>query len=217
MRCFQVLEEVKAGIPVVTREEEAYLPTPAGCSMRMLLEPAITDFIKTLPEQKVRLDDMRVEFGDGYILFKGRKMYRNLRDKQCLVHVVTAGGEGGKIRLTSNSYVAQLKGKRVPEVQRAYNAFPDDGLITFCTPEELVRINDGVDYLDVLLVMHKGASFRIQRNGALEGASPWMSIQWTGEGIFMDNRDGRFDQNGNRVYRRSAAPLVEAAVPAAAE
>lgn len=226
MRCFQVMEEVKQGIPVLIGSGEEghvapYLPTPPGCTMRLLLDTQITDCVKdcfnTDPDYPHALKDVNVEFGDGFILFRGKKKHGRLHDRQCLVRVVTAGGVGGKVRLTSNSYVTQLRGRKVPEVQRAYNAFPDDGVLTFCTAEELERINEGVAYLDVVLVMHKGASFRIQRNGALEGASPWMSIQWTGEGIFMDNRDGRFDQNGNRVYRRSAAPLVEAAVPAAAE
>jgi hypothetical protein len=213
MRCYQVLEEVKAGIPVVLGAGQEghvcpYLPTPAGCSMRLLLDPQITSFIGSIPEQQVRLSDVHVEFGDGYILFKGRKMYRSMRDRQCLVHVVTAGGEGGKVRLTSNSYATRLKGSKVPEVQRVYDPFPDEGVLAFCTPEELERINAGVDYLDVLLVMHKGASFRIQRNGGLEGASPQLFVHWNGEDLSM---------NVPRRYVDDRVALLAAGLPAAAE
>ncbi len=212
MRCFQILEEVKQGIPVLIGKGEEghicpYLPTPAGCNMRLLLDPQITDFIKTIPEHPVRLNDVNVEFGDGYIVFKGRKRYGRLRDRQCLVHVVTAGGDGGKVCLTSNSYVAQLKNRKVPEVQRVYNAFPDDGILAFCTDEELERVNNGVDYLDVVLVMHKGASFRIQRNGALEGASPQMFVHWNGEDLSLSLP---------RRYVARDAPLA-GGLPAAAE
>jgi hypothetical protein len=204
MRCYRVTERVKKGLLVHTEHEQGqvhpFIPTPDGCPMRLFLDTQLTAAIQSCDPVELRLVSARVEFADGYILFRSAP---RSHDRQAFVRVETAGGVDGQVKLTANSYTTALKKSgHFPEVARRYAEFPDAGVVPFCTPEELDRVAKGVDFLDVLLVMHKGASFRIERTGELDGASPELFVHWNGYDLKIDVP---------RRYREAAVAVLEPA------
>jgi len=103
------------------------------------------------------------------------------RDLQALVLVRTQPGEGGSIWLTSNWVNEEISGERV---------------VRKCRPfEEAVGVESIVSKGDMHLIrMAPGASFRVCRNGRLQGKDPELTFMWT----------GRYDENkptaGLRVF-----------------
>ena len=176
MHLFQVTEGVRLGLPIV-RDDFPHIPTPNGCSGRLLLDEPIVQFIQSRPpDRALRLKSASVDFGKDAILFK--KPARR-PERLALVHIETAAGDGGKVYLTANAYDEVFKNNK-PPVERRYKTFPGLGTQPFCTDETLTEVNKGVEFLDVVALMYPGASFRIYRNGRLEGASPQMFVHWNG-------------------------------------
>jgi hypothetical protein len=198
MHCFRVGESTKRGLLVQTgRDAEGwlypYIPTPAGCSMKLMLDEELTRIINDAPATLLRLSEAELKFGDGVLLFKSAP---KRHDKQALLRVETAAGTGGVARLTSGSYTSTLVGGEAPRVYPRYHPFPDAGVLSFCTKEELQRVNRGVDFLDVIMLMHQGARCRIQRTGQLDGASPWMDLRWTGDRLIRKYEGGEERTSG---------------------
>lgn len=189
MRCFQITESVQLGMEVV-RSAYPIIPTPPTCP-RLILAEEIAQLILELPDGNLRygahLDpngrrfspEMEVDIGKDHIML-GRPA-RRTSDRKALVLLGTAGGEGGKVFLSANTYDSEVAGGKKPRVKRCYRAFPDAGVIPLCNDEEVARANRGVMFLNLLVLMYEGASFRIFRNGKLEGASPQMFVHWNGE------------------------------------
>lgn len=198
MNLFQVTEGVRPGLPIV-RDEFPHIPTPIGCSTRLLLDEPLVEVIQSRPRDRtLRLNRASVDFGRDSMLFKkpGRRP-----ERLALVRVETAAGVDGKVFLTANSYDVAMKKN---EVKRDYRRFPDAGITAFCTDEYLAAVHQGVEFLDVVALMYPGASFRLFRNGRLEGASPQMFVHWNGTEL-RATLPRRYDE-------RAAAGFFESAV-----
>jgi len=188
MRCFQITETVRLGMEVV-RSAYPIIPTPPTCP-RLILADEIARHILELPDGDLRYGstrdangrpfspEMEVDIGKDHIML-GRPTKRT--DRKALVLLGTAGGDGGKVFLSANTYDSEVAGGKKPRVKRCYRAFPDAGVIPLCSDAEVARVNKGVMFLELLVLMYEGASFRIFRNGKLEGASPQMFVHWNGE------------------------------------
>jgi hypothetical protein len=184
MHCFTVGDRAIPGFWVV-RDSYPHIVPPSGCPPLLLEEP-LAKFIKSLPSDgdirygleensPVRTASMQVDITPEHILLRRST---NRSDRQALVHVVTAAGVGGKVCLTANSYdVVQAKNK---QVSRVFRPFPDAGVLPVCTTGFVDAAKAGVEFLDIMVQLYPGASFRVCRNGRLEGASPEMYVHWNG-------------------------------------
>lgn len=184
MHCFTVTEKVTNGLLVyraaviggVYTATTPFVETPPGCLGRVLLEEQLYTFIKELGPGIVRLKRASLEAGKDYVLL--RRCDRRKNETQCLVEVCLSSGQGGKIFLTANAYDEELVRGRV---ERKYRPFPGPGVQVLCTDERLAQVNAGDTFADLLLVMNRGASFRVIRTGQMEdGASPQMFVHWNG-------------------------------------
>jgi hypothetical protein len=216
MQCFQVTEQVSLGLPLVWGGWPR-ITTPPNCPQLLFEESSaklVLELCERLPLKQVRYGvgvtregrryaaDMHVERTDAHVMFR-RVMPKS--DKLALVRVETAAGAGGKVFLTANAYDSVMNGGK-PPVKRHFHAFPDAGTVPFCNnEEEVARMNAGVEFLDVLIMMYERASFRIFRTGHLEGASPKLSVHWNGRELWMTQPPG------HRTRQRAAAPLRVAA------
>jgi hypothetical protein len=201
MRCFEVTEYVKVGLRVV-RGGEPHVWRPEGCPLDIRLHPKTIQVIEEEddPEGTVlRLERMTLDFAPNMLLMRAPV---SDQDQQVLVHVQTAGGVGGKAYLTAN--VLQEAMER-GHVTKRPSAFPSLGVQAFCTDEELARIRDGVEILDVLLLMNPGANFCVRRTGSLEGAPPVLSVRWNGSRLYIDDP--------KKVVQTRAVPGVAAFAP----
>lgn len=177
MHCFQIIERVMVGLPILWKDDAVpYISQPKGCIGELRLDDALaTGISKHSPDDlPMRLARASIDVGSDFLMF--RKPIRR-HERLAMVHITTCGGEGGKVYLTANSYDVEM---RRDKVERVYRRFPDAGVNPLCKPETLEEIAGGVEELDVLAMLHPGASFRIYRDGKLEGASPQMFVHWNG-------------------------------------
>jgi hypothetical protein len=211
MYCYQITERVRHGLPVMREEGFPVIPTPTGCPFRLLLADSMATTIRELPEGELRIGvkdgqvvPMDVEFSDKHILFK-RRMYRSA--KQALVRVETYAGMDGKVMLTASSFDNRMAGNQQnARVRRVYKPFPDDGVVPLCTPNVVEEACKGVPFLDMFVMLYPGASFRIVRNGKLEGASPWMQVNWNGYDLWCATKVCLEGGLRDARRRRSLAP-----------
>jgi len=96
---------------------------------------------------------------------------RSKRDSRALVHVETESGDNGSLCFLANSYDEEL---RHGHVRRCYHIFPSTGVEVVATGTSESGCPHG------LFIMCPGSSFRIERSGELEGASPVLIVVWTG-------------------------------------
>lgn len=209
MQCFSFTEQAVPFLRgVLDEDRDPVIPAPEGCDMSIVLGkeftrqltwgattyPEMRDFklgyiphnrISGLSERERRVG-VGVEMQLNTLVLKPAERHRSRRNKeQALVRVETAGGAGGKVKLTSNVFDEDLRGGRVIDT---YRSFPSMGIQPLCTPEMLKRVNAGVEVLDLFILMNPGARFRIQRSGDLKDsaacgtdAKRFISVTWTGE------------------------------------
>jgi hypothetical protein len=177
MYCFQVTERVNVGLPILWDDEGPSLEQPEGWPGQLKLDAPLAEGIVWASEFGVtRLWQTSLDVGVNYLLFKKPS---KTNERIALVHIATAAGVGGKVYLTANAYEEVMQHK----VTREYRPFPGAGVTPLCKPEVVAAANAGVDALNMLVMMHPGASFRIRRNGKLEGASPQLFVQWNGSAL----------------------------------
>jgi hypothetical protein len=192
MHCFSLTEKVKSGI-VISREGGSHISDAEGSSLMMMLDKELTEFVDHLPPGIPRLHRAAVEFQQGVMVLKKS---RGRLPPQALVRLETAGGDGGRVYITANAYDEELvKGR----VVRKYRQFPPLGINSFTDQARLDKLFwEGAEILDLFLVMNPGASFRVFRDGRLEGASPQMCVHWNGYDLWAtlprryDERAGLF-------------------------
>jgi hypothetical protein len=141
----------------------------------VLLEEQLYKAVEELPRGPVRLKRATLEAGKEYLLL--RRCAPTKGEGQALVHVCVAAGEKGQVFVSANAYDEVLERGRVG---RAYKAFPGLGVQPLCTDTALEHARHGGEFLDLLVIMNQGSSFRVLRTGQLEGASPQLFVHWSG-------------------------------------
>ena len=186
MRVFYVTEfgVPPTGTPIVQGRGEAYIPTPVG-GLPLLLDQEIVRVCDENPPpegQEWRLG----EVGTVLHTASGIRLTKTTREPSniCLVHLCLRS-PGGRIVLTANTFERKLLGKKV---ERDFNLFPDGGIEPFATDDYLEAINrntqpearpdDLLDEIELFMLMHPDASFRVHRTGYLGGKSPELFIHW---------------------------------------
>jgi hypothetical protein len=210
MQCFRIEEGVERGLLFEQGDEGAYIPAPAGSSLKFLLDDELKEAIREFAPLPLQLVEARAEFGDGFLMLKPAP---KRRDKQALVRVETAAGIGGRVRLMSCSYTSVLGTGRDEVTPRVYiqnHPFPDAGVLAFCTKKEMERVNNGVDVLDVLMLLHQGARFRIQRGGELYGISPWIDVRWDGYRLTLKTNNSYERAEATELLTEATAAVEEA-------
>ncbi len=112
-----------------------------------------------------------------------------------LVYVHTAAGHNGKLWFSANVWDERLHDGRVV---REYRPFPAVGV-------DVLAIGTGpTGEPEALLQMHQGASFRIQRDGDLQGLPPTLVVSWTGS-VMKCFEPGSQKSNEQRARHSHAA------------
>jgi hypothetical protein len=187
MRLFQVTEYVKYGMRI-SRGEEPRIPLPPACPMDIRLHPRVIEAIERVnppPEVQLVAKHMSFQLAANNLMILKPPMPDEDDDDKALVHIATAGGVGGKAYLTAN--VLREAEDHRGRVSKRPSEFPSLGVQPFCTEEELARVRDGVEILDIVLLMKPGANFCVRRTGGLEGAPPVLSVRWNGKRLSIDN------------------------------
>jgi hypothetical protein len=187
MRLFEVTEYVKYGMRY-TRDGEPRVPLPHGCSMDIRLHPRVIEVIEREldpPEIPLALKHVSFQLAGNNLMLLKPPLPDSEDDDKALVRVATAGGVGGKVYLTAN---VMKETEERGRVSKRPSEFPSLGVQPFCTEEALARVRDGVDFLDVIILMEKpGANFCVRRTGGLEGAPPVLSVRWNGTRLWIDD------------------------------
>lgn len=172
MKLFTVREGAEAGISIEGRDK--ILSLPLGHGMLKLLTSS--GVVKTL-----RTADIAVSSG-------GPKIVREARayDKKALVLVETCKGVGGRRWLTANVVEESMAENQMRVVRYAKPFEESVGCEVVC------RGDDGI-----LVQMLPGSSFRICRDGKLEGAPPELVVLW--RGVY----DPNCPTGGLRVFPRN--------------
>lgn len=187
MYLFSLTEQVRPGI-AINREDTPSIDTPEGCSVVVMLDRELTEFVERLPPGVPWLKRAGIVFEKGVMVLKRE---RGHPQQQALVHIQTAGGVSGRVFMTSNVFSEKLEHGRV--VQQ-YNEFPPVGVEPLCQAGYSDKLLfEGIEMLDMLVVMNPGSSFRLQRDGQLEGASPHMFVRWNGRGELRCTRPRKYD------------------------
>lgn len=162
MRCYTVHDQASQGLYIK--------PTPNG---EVVVHVGDT-------QVKVKDHDIEREFassGRNLLLLdharftkSGFLVHDRSRSNTVLVHVDTMAGEGGRLWYEANSWSEV----RTSRVIRQYHEFPSAGV-------DVLAIGYGPGGEPHALVkMIPGASFRICRDGDLDGASPVIVVVWSG-------------------------------------
>lgn len=204
MQCFSFAEQAVPFLRGMLDEEgDPVVLTPEGCGLPIILGEAFTQQISKAAQvaatERVRFTNFRLGYNPSKrypmseyerrigvalememntLVLKPAPRYRKRRQEQALVRIETAGGDGGRVQLTSCVHDEEMKGARVVE---NYNQFPSMGIQPICTDETLQKVNGGVEVLDLFILMNPGSRFRIQRSGALGGAKRFINVSWTGD------------------------------------
>lgn len=175
MKCYTIREEAHKGINISNKSimgetdpsliigaPSTMMQVPLGGDLRRVFQVAVDAGYDTL-----RL--MRADIATQGVLRFIRE--RNQRDSRALVYVETESGGGGRLRLLSNSYEEYVDRGRV---QRYYNFFPPTGVEVVAMGTSSSGCPHG------LFIMSPGSSFRIERSGDLDDASPVLIVAWPG-------------------------------------
>jgi len=201
MHCFELGQTVQKGL-LLQRDPHAYITTPEGSCATLVLAKDISDPADRIPkyiQSPLRLKFAEMEIGNGVIVLKRdyRRHQRHRHKVSALVRVHTAGGAGGVARLLASSFDEIVLGRSPrEEVGRNYHKFPPAGVHPFCDNEHLKKVREGVEILDVLMLMQPGAGFRIHRTGDLkdqfgESESAQIAVRWSGYSMTARGYDDR--------------------------
>jgi hypothetical protein len=180
MHCWSLGEKAKLGI-AINREEHPHITVPEGCPLMLMLDKELTEFTERIPPGVATLERAGIVFEHGVMVLKNLGNVASTR--QALVRIETAGGVNGKVRLTAEAYDDDMQHG---EGKKLRHPFPPPGVEAICTDEWKNKYRKGVDILDLFVIMSPKTSFRIERDGQLEGASPEMFVRWTGATLFAE-------------------------------
>lgn len=199
MFLFTVVDRVRRGLQI-NRENGAGLENPSGCAMAgkplvINLSPELTDFFDSIPLKhetlneetgemerqsvEVFLTEADVTIKEGCLTLGA---YRPTNSRQALVRLWT-NSPGGLVKLTSagTKAVTLSHGKMVPS---EWYPFPSFKMQALCNENVLKQVNEGVEQLDLFVLMDEGSRFRIERTGTLVDARgpipPRMWVHWNG-------------------------------------
>ena len=146
--------------------------------------------------------NMAVEIAEQHILLHGRPG----RDRMALLQLTVAPGIGGKVTLTSSDMTS---GVVKQQVARTYKPFPDAGVQLLGHPGAAEGYNAGVDFIDTLLLLYPGASFRVARTGKLSDDSGWKApavlfVAWTGSKLKLTAPNPRVTRQDVRGFAGAA-------------
>lgn len=174
MKCFTVTETAEWGIPIhntslMECDPALVLGDPGSRSLVPLGRELRCVFRDAMEEGLTDLRLLRAEMStQGTLRFVKE---RNPKDYRGLIYMATECGPGGGLRLLANSYREELTRGRI---RRVYDPFPPLGVEVLAGGVSSNGAPQG------LLVMHPGSSFRVERGGELEGASPILIMTWSG-------------------------------------
>lgn len=99
--------------------------------------------------------------------------------KEALVHLSVSAAPGGKVTLSAADDRGQVA--RGDEIATSFGPFPSLG-ISVLGPQHWKNKpwENGTSHLDIVLVMMKGASFRIFRSSAPTGCNRVTYVKWNG-------------------------------------
>lgn len=148
------------------------------------------------PEVKLVAADLREKFGDGSpILVPEWGWEKPKARRPALLHLDTEAGVGGKLRLTGPHGAPEvLDAKSRGEVRRSWLPFSEAAGVTVIsndvaeiTDDGVVRWKEQTEEVEhqppLLLMLLKGASFRVHRTGELCGAPAEFTIRWDGTNL----------------------------------
>jgi hypothetical protein len=192
MKCFELTEDVQEGLRVVVDPcddisfrlgEERPTDIPLGQTfVRLLREGGIQGAVRLHRADVLDLGDNKHKLSKE----------RDVRDRRALLAVRTAAAPNGQVRVHANSYSEVEENGRV---SRKYNDFPTPGISLVASGQ---CIRGDTTWEEFLLVLVPGASFRVARNGDLEGAAPEMVVAWNGYKMRSEvPRKFRRDNDGN--------------------
>ncbi len=204
MYLFSLTEQVRPGI-IVNRDDGASVTTPPFCSMILMLGQELADFVEKLPPGVPWLKRAAATFNANVLVLKPER--GRTQQAQALVHIQTAGGAGGRVFMSSNVYTEKLE--RGAVVQQ-YEQFPPVGIEPLCKSEYADQLLfEGVEMLDLLVIMNPGSSFRLRRTGNLRDqhgtqASPLMFVRWNGHDLRC-TRPRKFDFASSQRFVEATA------------
>lgn len=173
MKTFTVSEQAQKGIPLTFNPEGDNellgIPLGQGILKEMFDLHGPAPMKTTWNMLDVVPDETQVKLGVPLLrLIKEQ----NIRDNRALVHVETAAGIGGTVKLFANTVSERFDEKRGRVIREA-NEFPPLGV-------KLLATKAGACGPEFLIEMAPGASFRIVRSGRLECAKPELVVLWNG-------------------------------------
>ena len=197
MKCFELDEQIKEGLPIDREYDPPEVPQYRGCTEAAVrLDDALSATIKALPP----VDDLRLLRADldalgGFIVLKQELQQVG---GQALLYLKTSAGKGGKVRLAADTFdPVMVQG----EVRRQYHPFPTAGVEPLALTESaLERHVRGVDKLDIYLVLYRGTRFTVLRTGQLDHLPGQLQVHWDGQNLRMQGRN----------YARFAGAAAEA-------
>ena len=199
MRCFEVdPNSVRPGLSVLRRFLDKdgvwarcapYIDTPPDCLGVVELDQTVAGFIAgEVPDNgsyedsyDVRVRNTDILAGGGTILLRPEPFEKP--STQALVRFTARAPVNGVVRLLASAFDEDMESG---EVVTRHKEFPGAGVQPLCSDDYVEMMRAGTDEVDVLLIMNRKASFRLERSGAsLEGAPEWLTVRWTGRDVIL--------------------------------
>ena len=184
MKCFEVGEFATRGIRI-ERFPAAHVHVLG--SAPILLDAKLTSFVSQVPKElgDIVITEASPLFAGGTLLLASETS--EWKGSKALVHIETHAGTGGTADLTADAWTEEVSNGKVV---RLWRPFPPPG-VKIVYGGEVLTTDDGVERLELIVVMDEQASFRITRTGDLQGASPDIFVRWYGDNL-VTRVPGRF-------------------------
>lgn len=183
MHLFTVRESVTKGLHVCRDKEAPYLVQSVYSAVVLTLGDSVTEFVRSLPEGEVWLNEADVELGRTQGLTTIALEGGMSPSRQALVRVETMAGEGGHVALLPPARTDFRSGNP----QQKYHPFPPMGVQFLGSQEDAAAAHGGLyPEMDVLLLLSHGGQFRIERTGDLHDqhgspAPEVFNVRWDGK------------------------------------
>jgi len=195
MHLFTVTEKVVPGFHLRQgREVDPDTNTPSGPKLAHISQPLYSAVIITLeyemavclgtmglwdnPEREPVLLTADVQFENARGLTSIDLGVGESRNKQALVRVETAAGEGGRVALLPPPRVDFSNG----EIRRKYELDFPNGVQFLGSAEDAAAVHRGLHpEMDTLVLLNNRGHFRIERTGDLDGAPAVFVVTWDGK------------------------------------
>jgi hypothetical protein len=195
MHLFTVTEKVVPGFRLRQgREVDPDTDTPSGPKLAHIGQPLYSAVVITLeyemavclgtmglwddPEKEPVLLTADVQFENARGLTSIDLGVGKTSNKQALVRVETAAGEGGRVALLPPPRIDFSKG----DINRKYEEFPPDGVQFLGSAADAAAAHQGLHpEMDALVLLNHRGHFRIERTGDLDGAPAVFVVAWDGK------------------------------------